>query len=501
MAGYVIGSEKGKQIANSMKAGSTYKASDGSTWKKNSDGSVSVTTKNGGYTANALSGSSNSSTSSKGSSSSGSNNVVKVNSNGKAPSGLSVGTIVQTGGGNFKITGVNKDGSYQSQKITSSNISNSNSSIGKATTPTTVKVNANGKAPSGLKVGTIVETAGGNFEITGVNSDGSYQSRKVNQGNQVASANTPTTNQRTAVTYQQNGKTKNGYVVNGTTYDAETNKPVSMGAIVTIGNKKYFKTEDGGMDLSNGYETAVQQENDDGVLKKVGNAVIINGKAYDSSTGKRLAVGDIVADSSNNLWQMDENTGKGVLYTPTAMQELIETPITEEEYLQNSIDALMGLITDSPSLENALTWEQALARAQGTMNPTYNSAINEAMDQLDKNALKSGFYGQLPTEALKRNTAGNLEVQKLQAINELATQLFGQSEESAYKALSAATEEQQNKINSLLNLLGIYQTERAYRDSRADEDYNKKLQEANYTGYYNGKPTLDMLNFNRLNSK
>ena len=35
MAGYTIGSDKGKQIANSMKVGGTYKAADGSTWKKN----------------------------------------------------------------------------------------------------------------------------------------------------------------------------------------------------------------------------------------------------------------------------------------------------------------------------------------------------------------------------------------------------------------------------------------------------------------------------------
>jgi len=60
MAGYKIGSEKGKQIAKSMKPGDTYRASDGSVWKKNSDGTVSVTTAQGGYTANAYSGSSGS---------------------------------------------------------------------------------------------------------------------------------------------------------------------------------------------------------------------------------------------------------------------------------------------------------------------------------------------------------------------------------------------------------------------------------------------------------
>lgn len=40
---YVIGSKKGKDIAEGMKSGETYKASDGSTWTKQSDGSVSVT--------------------------------------------------------------------------------------------------------------------------------------------------------------------------------------------------------------------------------------------------------------------------------------------------------------------------------------------------------------------------------------------------------------------------------------------------------------------------
>lgn len=43
----------------------------------------------------------------------------------------------------------------------------------------TVKVQANGKAPAGLSVGDKVETAGGTYEITGVKADGSYESKKV----------------------------------------------------------------------------------------------------------------------------------------------------------------------------------------------------------------------------------------------------------------------------------------------------------------------------------
>ena len=51
---YSIGSAAGQQQANGMAVGETFKASDGSTWVKNKDGSISVTTKNGTYTPNAL---------------------------------------------------------------------------------------------------------------------------------------------------------------------------------------------------------------------------------------------------------------------------------------------------------------------------------------------------------------------------------------------------------------------------------------------------------------
>ena len=40
--------------------------------------------------------------------------IYKVQSNGKAPKGLSVGDQVVTGGGTYVITGVNGDGSYSS---------------------------------------------------------------------------------------------------------------------------------------------------------------------------------------------------------------------------------------------------------------------------------------------------------------------------------------------------------------------------------------------------
>ncbi|MBU7006294.1 hypothetical protein [Phosphitispora fastidiosa] len=45
-----------------------------------------------------------------------------------------------------------------------------------------VQVNPDGKAPKGLKSGDIVKTAGGNYRITSVNADGSYKSEKAPSG-------------------------------------------------------------------------------------------------------------------------------------------------------------------------------------------------------------------------------------------------------------------------------------------------------------------------------
>lgn len=87
--GYVIGSQKGKDIAKNMKSGETYKASDGSTWTKKSDGSVSVThngkTYNNAYTSSSSS-SGSSGSSSGGSSKGGSSSSSNKNSQYTAPS-------------------------------------------------------------------------------------------------------------------------------------------------------------------------------------------------------------------------------------------------------------------------------------------------------------------------------------------------------------------------------------------------------------------------------
>lgn len=109
--------------------------------------------------------------------------TYRVQANGSAPQGLSVGDRVVTGGGTYAILAVNPDGTYKSQNVdpnqTTANYKGDYASL---TTPTGkfYQVGSGGKAPAGLNVGDQVVTAGGTYIVDAINPDGSYQSTRVN---------------------------------------------------------------------------------------------------------------------------------------------------------------------------------------------------------------------------------------------------------------------------------------------------------------------------------
>ena len=109
--------------------------------------------------------------------------TYRVQENGSAPQGLSVGDRVVTGGGTYAILAVNPDGTYKSQNVdpnqTTANYKGDYASL---TTPTGkfYQVGSGGKAPAGLNVGDQVVTAGGTYIVDAINPDGTYQSTRVN---------------------------------------------------------------------------------------------------------------------------------------------------------------------------------------------------------------------------------------------------------------------------------------------------------------------------------
>lgn len=122
---YTIGSDKGKNFISSAAAGSTMTGGDGSTWRKNSDGTTTIT--KGGQTWTY--GTASSGGSSGGGSSGGSGNVsvtlpngTKTSAsyvNGRVTGNLPIGSIIHTAGGDYQITG-GSAGNYTSTRYTGS---------------------------------------------------------------------------------------------------------------------------------------------------------------------------------------------------------------------------------------------------------------------------------------------------------------------------------------------------------------------------------------------
>ena len=116
---YTIGSEKGKEIAQNMKAGETWtNTTDGSKWTKNADGSVSVThqgvTTNNAYKPTSSGGSSGGSTSSKNSPTSTNNYTYKNDySSTGGDMGLYGQQLMQNGASAADILAVINDRQYK----------------------------------------------------------------------------------------------------------------------------------------------------------------------------------------------------------------------------------------------------------------------------------------------------------------------------------------------------------------------------------------------------
>lgn len=613
MGAYTIGSSKGQQIASSMKTGSTYKASDGSTWKKESDGSVTVTSKDGTVSKNAYTASSGgSSTGGSGSSrvngsgsSSGGGSIGKINTGGTAanntytigtPKGNDLyNTAKTTGTASFKDKGgdtvvlkydkntgkmtaikngvsMNVNNTYKAQGTVSGstggtggnnaaqtqqgNVAGGNTSQGGRTV-----YSVNGKAPSGLRAGDMVITGGGTYKITGLNEDGTYQSQLVDANNTTSTAKSIDFQRlindavsrgdwATAALYEQqrnakidkltaSGQNQNNYQKTynystvatdstGKQYNVVTQQdgtlkligsdgssPSDLFGIITVSDpnnsqykKQYIATNDNGktgklVAISNS-PVSVMQLNEDGSYDATtlrdadGNAIDSgdlvygsDGLSYLKSTGESL--GQIAQrmglDTSNYAFAVGR--GNDMRYYTLNGEEITgaNAGLTKEWTQDKLLDKLYNAIMDAgynnvPKLSDydTLTWEQALAQAGEQMNGRYDQQLNNTLDSLNQKALETGFYGQLPTEALRQQAAASNEVERQSAINDLARSLMNDSRDYAQTQLTADTQTSQNRVSTIqqiYNMLAEYrqqELENALKNAQTQQEYDQVQQ-------------------------
>lgn len=620
MGAYTIGSSKGQQIASSMKTGGTYKASDGSTWKKESDGSVTVTSKDGTVSKNAYPASSSGSStggsgSSRGNGSGGSSDgsIGKINTGGTAanntytigtPKGNDLyNTAKTTGTASFKDKGgdtvvlkydkntgkmtaikngvsMNVNNTYKAQGTVSGSTGGNNAAqtqqagtnnatqtqqgnVSGGNTPQGGRTvySVNGKAPSGLRAGDMVITGGGTYQITGVNEDGTYQSKLVDANSTTSTAKNIDFQKlindavsrgdwATAALYEQqrnakidkltaSGQNQNNYQKtynystvatdsNGKQYNVITKQdgtlsligsdgssPSDLFGIITVSDpsnsqykKQYIATNDNGktgklVAISNS-PVSVMQLNEDGSYDATtlrdadGNAIDSgdlvygsDGLSYLKSTGESL--GQIAQrmglDTSNYAFAVGR--GNDMRYYTLNGEEITgaNAGLTKEWTQDKLLDKLYNAIMDAgynnvPKLSDydTLTWEQALAQAGEQMNGQYDQKLDSTLDSLNQKALETGFYGQLPTEALRQQAAASNEVERQSAINDLARSLMSDSRDYAQTQLTADTQTSQNRVSTIqqiYNMLAEYrqqELENALKNAQTQQEYDQVQQ-------------------------
>jgi hypothetical protein len=117
--------------------------------------------------------------------------------------------------------------------------------------------------------------------------------------------------------------------------------------------------------------------------------------------------------------------------------------------IQNQLNALTSQVQNYQGADY-MSMDEAIARANSQLSGMYNQALEQALEQYNKNAISRGMFGQLPVEALKAQAISESELDKANAINALGANLYSQDFDMAQR-------ENQNyyqQINKLADLLG-----------------------------------------------
>lgn len=385
-----------------------------------------------------------------------------------------------------------------------------------------VKVNPNGKAPTGLKTGDSVVTGGGTYTITGVNPDGTYKSTLTNPGqttgnytggyNAVPTSqppnNTPigagskppayygAANRRgesapanafVPMSYiDSSGEKKQGYAV-GDKYIDTNDEPIENGSVIDVRDKQYIKTPEGSM-LYSDYirnkgitETTIYNPE----TGERGKGYLSGGKTYtDILLQNPVGVGTVVDTDAGQYIKTPEGS---MLYSDYLReqkaaeeraiereeanlreQELAEErdrSIRELEQLRDEIDRQYEKALATNDSETAAQLEQQRLRVQGQLD-----SLNRAYAGLNKQLYRDYMQNSrnLPQALSAQGITGGLAESSL--IN-LAAGYEGNLAENERNRIAGVSDIEAGRSNAELEL----KIAQAAADRQAEEDRYARL--------------------------
>lgn len=189
------------------------------------------------------------------------------------------------------------------------------------------------------------------------------------------------------------------------------------------------------------------------------------------------------------------SSDNGQYYTPEQrqqqQQQLQIQQLMQQLQMQPQFN-YQDLLKQLPSIPQPKVLNQAEAkqRAEGQLNPLYDEMVPKALQAVDQDSIRRGFFGQMPAAEKRASTATDLQTRKAQAIGQLSNQLIGQSEANANSqqqlalqqrqaemsnilgAMNQAQSQQQNKFGNLVQLLSMMKDDQRYAN---EDQWRRKL--------------------------
>jgi murein DD-endopeptidase MepM/ murein hydrolase activator NlpD len=218
-----------------------------------------------------------------------------------------------------------------------------------------------------------------------------------------------------------------------------------------------------------------------------------------SNQGENYGIGDMV----NNRHTV---TNVEALRTALGMGE------TTNNGSQEQIDSLISMLqslgqSQTPSFP-VMDYNQARTQAGNELNPDYDAAKRELMRLTDVDLEKRGIYNAPLASGIVTEKSADFESGRQSAINKRAGEIVQQDQENSFQRQQLYLQDRAQRTDALASLLGTLSNRQlstaemtgilnGVKTIAAQQlEADKAFKEADLTGYYKNKPTLDREEFN-----
>ena len=362
-------------------------------------------------------------------------NYYKVGANGNAPAYLSVGDLVVTGNGTWRITRVNDAARADYDSVLDNASLHTSNFSGRYAT-----------APSGSS------SSSSSGSRTSGSSASSRAQRQAQQSSPASRAwgqtgNTPSYSQ--AQQWAGQGGSVSNYGEGTLAYDAQTGRitrtmPSGLSFYVNPGDEKYNS-------IYNEYNSRYGQ-----------------GQGNSGADIERL-LEEARASGSADLERIQQQINDTLAQAQQVTQQPVQTDMAAFARLMASYDEalakLQGLeytpVDQSLFTDNIMSLDAARAEAEASIGGQYDRAAESISREIAQQLDRAGIYNSVYGAGLQQNAMLEAEAHKQEAVNALALQLKQSSAEQAMQLFQTAVQEsqyafgaKQSGVSQALNALG-----------------------------------------------